>query len=96
MRLYVLLVKELYFKMITLNNLQPSCSAYIASVTECDKIKRRLYELGFVVGNIVTPLYKSPLGDPTAYSIMGSVVALRNETTANITVKPISETEVFV
>ncbi len=96
MRLYALFVKELYFKMLTLNNLPQPCSAYIVSVNECDIIKRRLYELGFVTGNIVTSLYKSPLGDPTAYSIMGSVIALRNETTANIIVNPIAETEVFV
>ena len=50
--------------------------------------------MGFAAGELVTPVFKSPLGDPTAYGIMGSVVALRNEITDEIYVIPADVSEV--
>lgn len=38
---------------------------------------RRLQDLGFVAGERVRCLFRSPLGDPTAYEICGVTVALR-------------------
>ena len=42
-------------------------------------IKRRLQELGVVDGTKIKCLYKSPLGDPSAYLVRGAVIALRRE-----------------
>ncbi|MEW5982889.1 MAG: metal-dependent transcriptional regulator [Acidobacteriota bacterium] len=41
--------------------------------------RRRLMDLGFVPGTIVDVDLVSPAGDPTAYRLRGSVVALRRE-----------------
>jgi len=41
--------------------------------------RRRLLDLGFVSGTIVEAIQKSPFGDPVAYLIRGTVIALRNE-----------------
>lgn len=41
--------------------------------------RRRLMDLGFVPGTIVEVEMVSPAGDPTAYRVRGSVVALRRE-----------------
>ncbi|ALF11153.1 FeoA family protein [Parageobacillus thermoglucosidasius] len=42
-------------------------------------MKRRLLDLGFVPGCEITVLQKSPLGDPTAYRVSNTTIALRKE-----------------
>ena len=61
--------------------------AYISSVNTSNSFKRRLSDLGFVPGTSITPIYRSPLGDPIAYKVMGAVIALRNRTASEIIVK---------
>ena len=40
-----------------------------------------------IEGTKVKPVFKSPLGDPTAYQVRGSVISLREEESNNIRVK---------
>ena len=42
-------------------------------------LKRRLLDLGFVPGGEVKVGQRSPLGDPTAYRVCGTTIALRKE-----------------
>lgn len=42
-------------------------------------LRRRLLDLGFVAGNTVEVLRRSPLGDPTAYRVSNTTIALRRE-----------------
>lgn len=42
-------------------------------------LRRRLLDLGFVPGSIVEVLQKSPLGDPVAYRVNHTTIALRKE-----------------
>lgn len=63
--------------------------AYIDSFQENNSLHRRLMDLGFTTGNQISPLFHSPLGDPTAYSIMGSIIALRRSDAAQIWVTPV-------
>ncbi|MCL6601579.1 MAG: ferrous iron transport protein A [Paenibacillus sp.] len=42
-------------------------------------LRRRLLDLGFVVGNDVEVLRRSPLGDPTAFRVSNTTIALRRE-----------------
>lgn len=49
--------------------------------------RRRMLDLGLVEGATVEALHKSPSGDPTAYSIMGAVIALRKEDAKKILLK---------
>lgn len=42
-------------------------------------IRRRLLDLGIVKGTKIVAILKSPSGDPTAFSIRGSTIALRKE-----------------
>ena len=42
-------------------------------------IRRRLEELGVIDGTKIQCLFKSPLGDPSAYLFRGAVIALRRE-----------------
>jgi ferrous iron transport protein A len=42
-------------------------------------LKRRLLDLGFIPGAIIKVLQKSPLGDPVAYQVSSTTIALRKE-----------------
>ncbi len=59
----------------------------IISVNTNKTIQQRIFDLGIIPGAIIKPVQKSPLGDPTAYCIQGSIIALRNSDAANIIVK---------
>jgi ferrous iron transport protein A len=52
--------------------------------------RRRLLDLGLLPGTEVRAVMKSPLGDPTAYDIRGSVLSLRSEDASKIVVKTLS------
>lgn len=47
-------------------------------------MRRRLLDLGFVKGAEVLVLQKSPLGDPTAFRVSETTVALRKEESSKI------------
>jgi ferrous iron transport protein A len=48
---------------------------------------RRLMELGFLPGHLVTPAHSAPGGDPRVFRVDGSEVALRRETAARMLLK---------
>lgn len=50
-------------------------------------IRRRLLDLGLVKGTNIIPVLKSPSGDPTAYEIRKTIIALRKEDSSLIDVK---------
>lgn len=52
-------------------------------------IRRRLLDLGLISGTEVKALAKSPSGDPIAYLIRGTVIALRCEDASKILVETI-------
>ena len=47
-------------------------------------MRRRLLDLGFVPGAIVEVIRKSPLGDPIAFRVSQTSIALRKEETLKI------------
>lgn len=42
-------------------------------------IKRRILDLGMIEGTKIRAVLRSPLGDPTAYEVRGSMISLRQE-----------------
>lgn len=50
-------------------------------------IRRRLLDLGLVKGTKITPVFRSPSGDPTAYEIRKTLIALRKEDSELINLK---------
>ena len=50
-------------------------------------IRRRLLDLGLVKGTKITPVFKSPSGDPTAFEIRKTLIALRKEDSKFINLK---------
>lgn len=64
-----------------LSGLRPGGRARVVGLSSAcrGQERRRLLDLGFVPGTIVEMDMVSPAGDPTAYRVRGSVVALRRE-----------------
>lgn len=56
-----------------------------------DDVARRLMELGFLPGHIITPGLSAPGGDPQVFRVDGSEVALRRDTAAKIFIRPVSD-----
>ena len=50
-------------------------------------LKRRLLDLGIIPNTVITPILKSPSGDPTAFGIRGALIAIRKEDAMLIEVK---------
>lgn len=50
-------------------------------------IRRRLLDLGLVKGTKILPVFKSPSGDPTAFEIRKTLIALRKEDSKLINLK---------
>lgn len=69
---------------MTLNELDLNETGYIKDLKCSDEVKRRLLDLGLIKGTKVTPLFVSPSGDPTAFEVRGSVIAIRVEDTSLI------------
>ena len=66
---------------MTLDKLEINKTGYIQNVYCNESVKRRLLDLGLIKGTSITPLFISPSGDPTAFEIRGSVIAIRFEDT---------------
>ncbi len=66
-------------KVRALSDLEPGQRAFVTAIRSNGLMRRRLLDLGFVPGREVEALLESPAGDPTAYRILGAVIALREE-----------------
>ena len=64
--------------MTTLNNLPIGSTGKVISLVSLDKDRRRMLDLGFILGTKVKALFRSPLGDPTAYLVRGTIIAIRD------------------
>ncbi len=70
-----------------LSELAMQQKAEIIAVKARGRQRRWLLDLGFVPGAEIKALRKSPLGDPAAYLIKGTVLALRKEETNLIEIR---------
>ncbi len=60
-----------------LSELSPGQSAVIVKILGHGAFRKRMIEMGFVKGHVITVLLHAPLRDPIKYSIMGYEVSLR-------------------
>lgn len=72
---------------MTLNKLELNKTGYIKNLNCNDSVKRRLLDLGLINGTAITPIFVSPSGDPTAFEVRGSIIAIRVEDTRLIEIK---------
>ncbi|MFW5976635.1 MAG: FeoA family protein [Bacillota bacterium] len=72
-----------------LTDLENGDKVSITKLSANGKKRRRLLDLGLIPGTKIKAIRKSPSGDPTAYLIRGSILALRKEETDLVLVKKI-------
>jgi len=63
----------------TLNDLPLNKKGSIKKLNCNETIRRRLLDLGFIEGTCITPILVSPSQDPRAFSIRGTLIAIRKE-----------------
>ena len=73
--------------MFPLSRLPLGKTARVASLSAEEPLKGRLLDLGFVPGSEIRPLYAAPMGDPRAYLICDTVIALRQRDAATVAVE---------
>ncbi|MGS0765483.1 FeoA family protein [Syntrophomonas curvata] len=71
---------------LSLADIPVGSSARVTSISTIGPNRRRLLDLGLVPGSRVDIIRRSPAGNPTAYWIKGTVIALRNEDAGQILV----------
>ena len=73
--------------MNTLAEMNQGDSAVICGLASKGSIRRRLMDIGMIPGTKVECVQKSPLGDPVAYLVRGTVIAIRYEDSLNILIR---------
>ena len=61
--------------------------ANVLSLSAPEPLKGRLMDLGFVPGSEVQPLFAAPTGDPRAYLVCDTVIALRQKDAGTVAVE---------
>lgn len=74
-------------RFIPLNYLPLGKKAKVRILNSDSASRRRMFDLGLISDTEVEALQKSPSGDPTAYHIRGTVIALRSEEASKILVE---------
>lgn len=74
-------------QIITLNNLEIGKSGTVIKLNNTGSIRRRLLDLGFIPGSIVTAVLSSPFHDPIAYKVKNATIAIRKSDSKNIIVE---------
>lgn len=75
-------------KAIHLNELNVGNTGIVKMLLNNGLSRRRLLDLGIIPDTSISVERKSPSGNPIAYKIRGSVIALRNEEAKYIIVEP--------
>lgn len=76
---------------ITLNLAAINTWAEVMDIKASGELRRRFLDLGIILGTKIKVLYRSSFGDPTAYLIRGSVMAIREDEAKFIKIKSINE-----
>lgn len=86
---------EVFLEGVSLDTLQPGETGQVTGISSLSRgvERRRLFDLGIIPGTEITVELVNPGGDPTAYRIRGSVIALRNSQAHLIKVNPQAKTK---
>ncbi len=72
---------------MNLNELKMETRGKIKEIKCQENIKRRLLDLGFIKGTSIKPVLISPLGEPRAFEVRGTLIAIRKEDTEKIEIE---------
>ncbi len=68
----------------TLSDLRDGESGIIKAVLTDNSIKRRLQDLGFIKGEYIERIFTAAMGEPIAYRVRNTIIALRLEDASKI------------
>ena len=68
----------------TVNELKLGEIGVVSKIIVEETIKRRLLDLGLIEGTNIKPVLISPSGDPKAFEVRGTLIAIREEDTEKI------------
>lgn len=74
-------------KIENLNQLPLNKSGKINKIECGEGIKRRLLDMGLVKETEIMPILISPSGDPRAFLVRGTIIAIREEDAKNIKIE---------
>jgi ferrous iron transport protein A len=74
---------------ICMDSMQIGQRACVLNILLHGALRRRFYDIGFVPGNDVFCVGVSPLGDPKAYLVNDTVVAVRSDDAKCVIIKNI-------
>lgn len=77
---------------MTLDELRLGQRAVVLELATRGPQRRRLLDLGLVPGVEVVAELTSPLGDPTAYRVLGTMIVLRRAQAREIQLEPVEMT----
>lgn len=60
---------------------------YISKIDSSCSFKKRLLDLGFIENTKIIPILKSPSGDPRAFNVRNTTIAIRKEDCEKIYLK---------
>lgn len=74
---------------VPLSTLKPGEKSNVVHLDVIGLLRRRILDLGIVPGTVLTCIGKAPAGDPIAYLVRGTVIALRSEDASLIAVEQV-------
>ena len=77
----------MFSNIITLDKLPINQKGIIIELNCNLSIKKRLLDLGLIPGTYITPVLKSPFGEPTAFEFRNTIISIRNYDTSLIKIK---------
>lgn len=72
---------------LRLYDIPPGGQGTVTALLTTGPMRRRLLDLGLIPQTSITCLGRAPQGDPTAYLIRGSVIAIRAEDAQHILIQ---------
>lgn len=81
---------------LSLDHMLPGEKVVIKEIKSVGSIRRRLLDIGMIQGTPIECAFKSPFGDPTAYFVRGTLIAIRKEDAKNVVVEPLSIMENYL
>lgn len=73
--------------LLTLDKLSIGETGVVTRLLASGAARRRLMDLGILVGTCLVAELRSPLGDPVAYRVCEALIALRQEQTRQIEIE---------
>ena len=74
-------------EIIRLSELPAGCSAIVEEVNCAEYLRNRVLDMGIIKGAELSMVLRAPFGDPVAYAVKNTLIALRRRDSREILVR---------